>query len=190
MTVAIASLRSTSWAEWIKFRTVRGWVIGLAVAVLLGVLFTFLVANGTHTGSCTGTGSTCRAGHPFVPSGPDGEAVADSYQFVSQPLAGNGTITAQVSSLTGVTSTSPVNVATSLTDTRPGLAAWAKAGILLTSSTKQGSPHAAVMATGGHGIHFQYDYTHDQPGLHGAVTNLSPRWLRLTRSGDTLVPSR
>jgi len=174
-------------AEWTKFRTVRGWVIGLVLAVLLGVLFTYLVANGTHEGSCTGTGSTCRTGHPFVPTGPDGEAVADSYQFVEQPLTGNGTITAQVSSLTGITSTNPISVAPTLADTRPGLAAWAKAGVLLTPSTKQGSPYAAVTATGGHGVRFQSDYTHDRAGLPGAISVGAPRWVRLTRTGDTLT---
>jgi len=43
------------------------------------------------------------------------------------------------------------------------------------------------MATGGHGIRFQYDYTHDQAGLPGAPSAATPRWLRLTRSGDTLT---
>ena len=37
-------------AEWTKFRTVRGWVIGLIVAAVLCVAFTFLTANGSHEG--------------------------------------------------------------------------------------------------------------------------------------------
>ena len=96
-----------------------------------------------------------------MPTGPGGEAVADTYEFVDRTLTGNGTITAQITSLTGVTSTSAANVQGSLASGRPGLAAWAKAGLLVTPSTPQGSPYAAVMATGGHGVHFQYDYTHD-----------------------------
>lgn len=110
-------------SEWTKFRTVRGWVIGLIVAAVLCVVFTFLTANGSHTGSCTGPpppgagpnspGSNCQAGHPFVPTGPNGQAVADSYYLVDQPLTGNGSITARVTSLTGLTSTQPVNVAPS-----------------------------------------------------------------------------
>jgi ABC-type transport system involved in multi-copper enzyme maturation permease subunit len=190
------SFRSVLWAEWTKFHTVRGWVIGLVVAAALCVTFTFLTANGTHEGSCTGPpppgsgpnspGSNCQAGHPFVPSGPDGEAVADSYYFVDQPLTGNGTITARVSSLTGVMSANPVNVAPSLANTRPGLAGWAKAGILVTPSTKQGSAYAAVMATGSHGVRWQHNYNHDSPGLPGSVSVSSPRWLRLTRSGSTV----
>lgn len=178
---------SVMWAEWVKYRTVRGWVMGLIVAVLVCVAFTFLVANGTHTGSCTGTGTNCQSGHPFIPTGPDGEAVADSYQYLTKPLTGNGTITAQVASLTGLVSTNPVAVAPSLSAARTGLAGWAKAGILLAPRTKQGSPYAAVMATGVHGVRFQYNYTRDRPGRPGAVTATSPRWLRLTRTGDTIT---
>ena len=180
------SFRSALAAEWVKFRTVRGWLVALFVSVVLCAIFTFLVANGNHTGTCTGNG-VCTSGHAFVPTGPAGEAVADSYQYLDQPLTGNGTLTAQVGSLTGLLSTRPPNAAPSTTASRPGLATWAKAGILLTSSTNQGSPYAAVMATGGHGIRFQYDYTHDQAGLPGPASDTSPRWIRLTRSGTTIT---
>jgi ABC-type transport system involved in multi-copper enzyme maturation permease subunit len=33
----------------------------------------------------------------------------------------------------------------------------------------------------------QYDYTHDTAGRPGAVSPASPRWLRLTRTGDTIT---
>ena len=113
--------------------------------------------------------------------------MADSYQFVDQSLTGNVTLTARVTALTGVISTNTSNVAPSPAHTRPELTGWAKAGILLTPSTRQGSPYAAVMATGSHGIRWQYDYTHDSAGLPGSLSDTSPRWLRLTRSGDTLT---
>ena len=184
-------------AEWTKFRTVRGWVVGLLVAALLSVLFTFLVANGKHSGVCAGApppgaasnspGSSCHAGHPFVPIGPHGQPVADSYQFVDRQLTGDGILSARVAALSGVVSTRPANVAPSRAYTRPGLTAWAKAGILLTSGTRQGSPYAAVMATGGHGIRWQYDYTHDRAGPPGSISGTAPRWLRLTRAGDTIT---
>ena len=173
-------------AEWTKFRTVRGWLTALVLAVLLCIVFTYLVANGNHTGGCSGTGN-CQSGHPFVPTGPDGQAVADSYQYFEQPLTGDGTLTTQVTSLTGLISTNPPDVAPSLTASRAGLARWPKAGILLTPTTRQGAPYAAVMATGSHGLRFQSDYTHDQAGLPGTITNASPRWLRLTRTGDTIT---
>lgn len=171
-------------AEWTKFRTVRSWVIASIMAAVLCIVFTFLVANGTHTDFCTGTG-TCTAGHAFVPTGPNGQAVADSYYTVGKQLTGDGTMTTQLTSLTGVTSIAPTDVAPSQAQrTRPGLAAWAKAGILLRPSTRQGSAYAAVMATGGHGDRFQYDYSHDNAGR---VSTSSPRWLRLTRTGDTVT---
>src|SRR6266700_2732270 len=167
-------------AEWTKFRTVRGWVIGTAVAALVTVLIGLLTASGSH---CSANGQTC---HPSVPVGPDGEAVTDSFYFVHQPLAGNGSITVRVTSLTGLLPTPPAGRSAPV-GTRPGLVPWAKAGIIIKDGTRQGSAYAAVLVTGGHGVRMQYDYTHDKAGLAGGVSAASPRWLRLTRSGDTLT---
>jgi ABC-type transport system involved in multi-copper enzyme maturation permease subunit len=173
-------------AEWTKFRTVRGWLIGLVLAGLLGIAFTFVVANGNHQSFCTGIGN-CNTGHPFVPNGPNGEAVADSYQYYAQPFTGDGTLTARITSLAGLVYTGPSNQAPSLAHTRPGLAAWAKAGILLTPSSTQGSAYAAVLTTGSHGVRFQHDYTFDQPGQPRTVTSSSPTWLRLTRTAAVIT---
>jgi hypothetical protein len=70
---------------------------------------------------------------------------------------------------------------------RPGLAPWAKAGIILEPDTNQATAYAAVMVTGSHGVQMQYDYTHDSPGIAGAAGPSSPRWLRLTRAGDVIT---
>jgi ABC-type transport system involved in multi-copper enzyme maturation permease subunit len=43
------------------------------------------------------------------------------------------------------------------------------------------------MATAGHGVRMQSDFTHDTAGLPGTVGAASARWLRLTRSGDTIT---
>jgi ABC-type transport system involved in multi-copper enzyme maturation permease subunit len=43
------------------------------------------------------------------------------------------------------------------------------------------------MVTAGHGVRMQDNYTHDTAGQPGAVSPASPRWLRLTRSGDTIT---
>ena len=83
-------------AEWTKFRTVRGWVIGVVVAALVIVLVGLLSAAGSHT-SCNG--GPCRF---LYPVGPGGEAVTDSFYFVHRPLADHGSITARVTSLTGL----------------------------------------------------------------------------------------
>ena len=173
-------------AEWLKFRTVRGWLVGLVVAAGLMVTFTFVVANGHHQGTCTGSG-VCQSGHPYVPTGPDGRAVAASYQYYTQTLTGDGTLTARIDAWTGLVSTGPANQAPTLANTRPALAGWAKAGLLITPTTTQGSAYAAVMTTGGHGDRLQTNYTGDQPGLPGTVTDTAPRWLQLRRTGDTIT---
>ncbi|MER5930720.1 hypothetical protein [Streptomyces sp. NPDC002054] len=43
------------------------------------------------------------------------------------------------------------------------------------------------MATGSHGVRMQYGYRHDIAGSGRGVTDGAPRWLRLTRSGDTVT---
>ena len=68
----------------------------------------------------------------------------------------------------------------------PGLVPWAKAGIIIKASTKQGSAYAAMMVTGSHGVRMQYDYTHDIAGLRARSRRGRRAWLRLTRSGDAI----
>jgi ABC-type transport system involved in multi-copper enzyme maturation permease subunit len=174
-------------AEWTKFRTVRGWVIGTVVAVLV-MAGIGLFAAGASSSSCQSTGGgPARTGRACMPAnppvGPSGEAVADSFYFVRRPLAGNGSITVRVTSLTGlIPSTTGAG-----SGTRPGLVPWAKAGIIIKESTRPGSAYAAMMVTADHGVRMQDDYTSDTAGQPGAVSPASPRWLRLTRSGDTIT---
>ena len=177
-------------AEWIKFRSVRGWVIGMILAALLTIfLGVFAAANGNI--GCQINGGPPKSGKaclPYIPHGPGGEIVTDSFYFVRQPLAGNGTITAEVTSLTGEhvnLSSGPVQVGNG--NMVPGLTEWAKAGIIIKQSTHQGSAYAAMMVTGSHGVRLQYNYTGDTAGMPGAVSAAHPRWLRLTRSGDTIT---
>jgi hypothetical protein len=176
-------------SEWTKFRSVRGWVITLAASALVIVLLSFLSASGSHSSFCP-TPTTC-TGHAPVATGPAGEAVADDYMYVHQPLAGDGTITTRVASLAGShTSGNAVGVSASgqlHSQLHPGLAPWAKAGLLVEPGTTQGTAYAAVMVTGGHGVQMQYNYTHDTAGLPGSVGPSTPRWLRLTRAGDLIT---
>ncbi len=184
------SFASVLWAEWIKLRTVRGWIIALVLAAAATFFLCYETAAGPNTGGCSGlpAGAVCTsAPRTVVPTGPGGEGVADTYEFVHRALTRDGTVTAEITSLAGVTATNASNVQESPSASHPGLASWAKAGLLLTPSTTQGSAYAAVMATGSHGIRFQYDFTHDTPGVAGTVTTSTPRWLRLVRSGDTIT---
>ena len=173
------SFAQTVRAEWVKFRTVRGWVIGLVVA---GLAILALGLGPSAQGSCGthGPASDCTQ-----PLGPGGEAVTDSFYFAHRSLDGNGTITVRVTSLTGqIPDFSGGGGGSGGPQTRSGLVPWAKAGIIIKASTTEGSAYAAMMVTGGHGVRMQYDYTGDAPGLAGVVSAASPRWLRLTRSGD------
>ncbi|HEX3788586.1 MAG TPA: ABC transporter permease subunit [Pseudonocardiaceae bacterium] len=172
-------------SEWTKFRTVRGWVVGTVIAVLATVLIGVLTAKGSMCSvgpfpgqpvglPCTGT------------IGVGGGAVSDTFNFVHQPMTGNGSITVRLTSLTGEIPVGPLRPDAGANE-RPGLQPWSKAGIIIKQNTTEGSAYAAVLATGAHGIRMQSDFTQDTAGLAGAVSPTAPRWLRLTRSGDTLT---
>jgi ABC-type transport system involved in multi-copper enzyme maturation permease subunit len=169
-------------AELTKFRTVRGWIIGMIVAVIVIAGLGALVAKANASAGCgavNSNGSTSRqsgaacGGGPGYALGPGGEPVYDQFYFVRQPLVGDGSLTVQVTSLTG--------------QGVPGLLPWSKAGIVIKNGTTQGSPYAAMMVTGGNGVRMQWDYTGDTAGLPGAVSAAGPRWLRLTRAADTVT---
>lgn len=176
-------------AELTKFRSVRAWVVTLGVAAFLIVAFAWVGAP--RTGVCVkqpGSPPSCSTPSiPRVPVGPGGEPVVDTFSFVRQPLAGNGTLTARVMSLVGATSADLGPSGQSLTPPQPGLAAWAKAGLIITEKAVPGSRYAAVMVTPGHGARFENDYTNDVAGLSGSATPSSPRWLRLTRVGKLIT---
>jgi hypothetical protein len=176
-------------AEWTKFRTVRGWVIGMIVVLLVIVGLGALTGANSECGSQMGPNAPMLA-CPAPPTGPGGEWVTDSFYFVRQPLAGNGSITVRVTSLTGLYSTHGAAVAGGGSPTAgmtPGVQPWTKAGIIIKASTHEGAAYAAMMVTGSHGVRMQWDFTHDVAGQAGTVSAASPRWLRLTRSGDTIT---
>jgi hypothetical protein len=164
------------YAEWTKYWTVRGWVAGMLIAILAIVGVGLL-------GHESGGGSS-------LPLGPGGEAVNDTFYFVHQPLAGDGSLTVRVTSLAGLVPSGSGRVRAGQGGQPPmvpGLQPWSKAGIIVKASTSQGSAYAALMVTGTHGVRMQHDYTGDTPGLLGTVSPASPRWLRLTRSGDAIT---
>ena len=177
-------------AEWVKFRSVRGWMIGMILAAVLMVFIGVFAAANANIG-CQINGGPPKSGKaclPPIPHGPGGEVVSDSFYFVHQPLTGNGSITARVTALTGEHANltgGPVQVGSGYMV--PGLASWAKAGIIVKQGTHQGSAYAAMMVTGSNGVRMQYNYTGDSAGMPGNASAAHPRWLRLTRSGDTIT---
>ena len=64
---------------------------------------------------------------------------SDQFNYVSQPLTGDGSIVARV---------------TSQSDTDP----WAKAGVMIKQSTASGSTYALLAVTPGNGVHFEYGF--------------------------------
>jgi hypothetical protein len=153
-------MRNLIHAEWTKLRTVRGWVIGLLVAIPLTVLVGLLGPAGSSF-SCAGpNGESCAGRTPST--GPDGTPVLDAFSFAHRTLTGDGTITARVAPLT---------------DAEP----WAKAGIIVKQSTKVGTPYAAVLRTGDNGVRMQHNFTNDVAGPP------DDQWLRLSRKGNTLT---
>jgi ABC-type transport system involved in multi-copper enzyme maturation permease subunit len=87
----------------------------------------------------------------------------DRFSFAHQPMSGDGTVVARV---------------VAQDDSHP----WAKAGIMIKDGLTSGSPYAAIMVTPGHGVRWEADFTTDVAGSPDGA----PRWLKLTRSGQTI----
>ncbi|MFF3604083.1 hypothetical protein [Streptomyces sp. NPDC002463] len=160
--------------EWTAFRR-PGRLIAMATAALAVVVLGLLYAFGNHA-SCNGL---CAA----PPTGPDGDLVHDQFSFMHRDLGENGAITVRLTSMTGTITYPPPHHDQIV----PGLVPWAKAGIIIKDGVRQGSSYAALMVTASHGVRMQYDYRHDIAGSGGGVSVQAPRWLRLTRSGDTVT---
>ena len=180
-------------AEWTKLRTVRGWMVGLALAAILTVALGMLGPLGS-TSSCAQVDSKGTVSHKCHVTGPPrdaaGQEVEDGSTFVRRTLAGDGSITARLTAFGGKYApdgggpADPTDPTAGMVD---GLQPWSKAGILIKDGGDFGSAYAAVMATGSHGVRMQYDYTHDTAGPAVSVTSAAPRWLRLTRAGDVIT---
>lgn len=165
--------------EWTAFRSRRR-LITLTAATLVIILLGLLVGVVNR--------SVCSQGPIEVPCatdpvGPAGQTVSDQFYFAHQPLGEHGSITARMTAMTGTITYPPPDH----DEIVPGLVPWAKAGVIIKDGTRQGSSYAALMVTGSHGVRMQYDYVHDTAGRPGGVSTSAPRWLRLTRAGDTVT---
>ncbi|GAA4950297.1 hypothetical protein [Actinoplanes utahensis] len=152
-----------------------GRILALVTAALSVVAAGVLTALGTH--------AECPGACPTTPVAADGGTVGDRFWFLHRDLGPQGSITVRMTSMTGTITYPPPGH----DEIVPGLVPWAKSGIIVKDGLRQGSRYAAMMMTGSHGVRFQHDYRHDVAGREGGVSAESPRWLRLTRSGDTVT---
>lgn len=169
-------------SEWTKLRSVPRWLMTLGLGAALMVLMAVLTAAASGSDAVNedgaGPAATGEPASDLPGSGPPEEAVPDSpgpdrlrqgetvdqLHLVHQPLAGDGSIVAQV---------------VAQADSQE----WAKAGIMVKEGPSWGSPYAAMMVTPDHGVRMQWDYTDDRAGSD----SVAPVWLKLTRTGDTIA---
>jgi regulation of enolase protein 1 (concanavalin A-like superfamily) len=144
-------------SEWLKLRSVPSWAATLVGAVVLTVLVAGLSAGAS---SNTSVGDA-----PPGASGPSASPdTLDEGHTLYRPLAGDGTVTARVAS-------------------QDASHPWAKAGVVIRAGAERGAPYAALVTTPGHGVRLLWGYGDDEAGSEGEA----PRWLRLTRAGDTVT---
>ncbi len=131
--------------------------------------------------TCADIGSPLPAGsQSFAPAtgtwtitagGADITGTTDQFRFISQPLVGDGSVSADVTSQTDSSSN-------------------AKAGVMLRASTDPGSPEYSVLVSPGAGIKVQLRST--QGGTTTKLANPAgtvPAYLEVTRSGSTFTAS-
>jgi regulation of enolase protein 1 (concanavalin A-like superfamily) len=153
-------------AEWTKLRTVPWWVGALLAAVVVTVLLAVLSGSASTDRQVGGPAGGAAQGpadgaDETTPPPPD---TVDDAHLVHRALDGDGRITARVAS-------------------QEDSHEWAKAGLIVRASTEPGADYAAVLVTPDHGVRMQWGYGHDEGGGGGPA----PRWLRLTRDGDTIT---
>ena len=172
-------------AEWTKLRTVRGWVIGIVLAPVLIVALGYLYSSAT----CSGAGPDHGCPAPAV--GPGSIALIDTYYFAHQALAGNGTITARMTSLTGEYSPNGRGLPANGTPggrLKPGVQPWRpRPGSWSGAAPCPGSAYTAMLVTGGKGVRMQWNYRGIRLACRARCPPRRRAALGLTRSGDTIT---
>lgn len=102
-------------------------------------------------------------------AGTDITGTSDQFRFVSQPLTGDGSVTAYIA-------------------TQSDSSSNAKAGVMLRTSNDPGAPNYAVLVSPGAGIKVQKRSTQGTNTAKLAnPTGTAPVWLRVTRTGNTFT---
>jgi hypothetical protein len=119
------------------------------------------IGNATPNGSASYNSST--AIYTVRGGGADIWGTSDQFQFASQGLAGDGTLSARVTSQTNTN-------------------AWAKAGVMIRASTAANSAFAAVVVTPSNGTRLQYRTATGAGAVDVAAGNANA-YVRLVRAG-------
>jgi endonuclease/exonuclease/phosphatase family metal-dependent hydrolase/regulation of enolase protein 1 (concanavalin A-like superfamily) len=102
-------------------------------------------------------------------AGADVWGTSDAFHYAYQSLAGNGTITARVSSLLSQD-------------------AWTKAGVMVRASTAANAAHAFMLVSEGKGLAFQRRSATGSASSHtSGGSGSAPRWVRLARDGNLVT---
>ncbi|MFA7343351.1 MAG: family 16 glycosylhydrolase [Terrimicrobiaceae bacterium] len=121
-------------------------------------------------GSPGAAGSASNVGGTFTVngSGADIWGTSDSFNYESQPLTGDGTITARVASLVNTN-------------------AWAKAGVMMRNTLDAASPQTFTFVTPNAGTGNQYRVTNGGSTSYAAGSGAAPYWVRLKRAGNVFT---
>ncbi|GCE22163.1 hypothetical protein KDK_59630 [Dictyobacter kobayashii] len=119
----------------------------------------------------TGSASASNGTFTVTGSGNDIWDTADAFQYVSQPLSGDGTIVARI-------------------DSQQNTDGWAKAGVMIRESLTAGSTHALMALTPDNGAVFQRRTTTGGSSSSTAGASVAaPYWVKLQRAGSTFTGS-
>jgi regulation of enolase protein 1 (concanavalin A-like superfamily) len=122
-------------------------------------------------GAVSPAGSTTNGGGMFLMagSGADIWGSADAFHFSYRTLAGDGSITARVTTLEAVH-------------------AWTKAGVMMRETLDPRSKHAMMIVSPAKGLAFQRRVTTGNVSTHtSGGAGAAPYWVRLVRSGHTFT---
>jgi Bacterial Ig domain/PASTA domain len=155
-----------------------GAVSGLAQATFTNVTATVALPAGWKHADVGAVGtpgnvSFANATYTINGAGTDLWSTADAFHFVYRSLSGNGTVVARLGSVT-----------------KPANAAWAMGAIMMRDGTAANARHVALMVTTDAKAKFRRRTTIGGTTLSdgpSAGTTPAPRWLKLTRVGNTFT---
>ncbi|MFM7243875.1 MAG: fibronectin type III domain-containing protein [Planctomycetaceae bacterium] len=125
-------------------------------------------------GNVVGTGAAGLSSGTFtvVSNGADIWSTADAFRYTSQPLVGDGSITARVATLEST-------------------AGWAKIGVMIRESSAANAKHAMMVVSPSNSVAMQYRSTTggSSTNIAGPTGKAAPYWVRMVRTGNVLTGS-